>query len=64
MILEQNKIITNEYPIEYFSMDIDDRDYPHLVWAGIVKQLTHLENQDQIYLIYLTLAALNVLIVA
>ena len=33
MILEQNKIITNQYPPEYFSMDVDNRDYPHLVWV-------------------------------
>jgi len=33
MILEQTKILTNRYPPEYFSMDLDNRGYPHLVWV-------------------------------
>jgi hypothetical protein len=33
MILEQTKILTNEYPPEYFSMALDDRGFPHLAWV-------------------------------
>ena len=33
MILEQTKILTNRYSPQYFSMDLDDRGFPHLAWV-------------------------------
>ena len=33
MIFQQSKILTNRYPPEYFSMDLDSRGYPHVVWV-------------------------------
>ena len=33
MILRQNKLLTNQYSIQSFSMELDSRGYPHLTWV-------------------------------